>query len=256
MRRTIATALVALLCSGAAWAAPFKVLILVGDARSPEPGLVEANAKVGAHTFEFEQVVIEGGEFDGDMRGADIVYFPWNGPGHDGAYYMAESADAFRAWVEEGGAVYVAAFDDNYTDPDGNQVGAWMPIADHPVLVQNTGDADVDITADGDASGLFSDPNAVDMNAITLDDNFAGLDDDWVILADRADNGEPAACYLPYGKGIYLEVCADTRDAGRAAAAEPLYANILLFLANYVDDSLAVDAGGKLTTTWSALRAR
>ncbi len=256
MKRSIVTALAALLCAGGAWAGSFKVLILIGDARTQEPPLVEENAKVGAHSFEFEQVIIEGGEFDGDMRDADIVYFPWNGPGHDGSYYMAESADAFRDWVEAGGAVYVAAFDDNYTDPDGNQVGAWMPIDDHPVLVQNTGDSDVNITAEGDASGLFSDPNDVNMNAITLDDNFAALDDDWVILAERADNGEPAACYLPHGAGVYLEVCADTRDGGRAAAAEPLYGNILFFLANYVDSSLDVDAAGKLTTTWGALRAR
>ena len=169
---------------------------------------------------------------------------------------MAESADAFRDWVEAGGGAYVAAFGDNYTDPDGNPVGARMPIEDHSVLVQNTGDADVDITAEGDASGLFRDPSAVNMNAITLDDTFAALDDDWVILAERADNGEPAVCYLSHGYGVYLEVCADTRDGGRAAAAEPLYGNILFFLANHVENSLGVDATGRLTTSWGALRAR
>ena len=68
--------LVAFLCAGGAWAGSFRVLILIGDARTQEPPLVEANAKAGVHSLEFEQVIIEGGELDGDMRGAYIVYFP------------------------------------------------------------------------------------------------------------------------------------------------------------------------------------
>ena len=242
--------------ASAAWAGSFKVLILVGDARSGESAALQANTKVGPHTFSFEEVVIEGGTFDGDFRGADIVWFPWNGPGHDGNYFMDGSEEAFVQWVEEGHGVWISAFDDNYRDPNGDQVGSWMPIDKHPITVMNTGDSDVDITAEGEASGLFSDPNNVDMNAITLDDNFANLDSDWVILATRADNKQPAATYLPWGKGIYLEVCIDTRDAARLAAAEPLLPNGLLFLANYLEEARAVDPAGKLATTWGDVKTR
>ncbi len=251
MKRLIAYSLCGLLSASAAFAVDLSVLVLIGDVREQETPILDTLTSIDGHTFSYEKVVIEGGSFDGDLRGADILYFPWNGPGHDGTYLMEGSEDAVASWVEGGGMVWISAFDDNYTDADGAQVGGWLPST---VTVQNTGDSDIDVTADGDASGLFSKPNAVDLNAMTLDDNFADLDASWTIYANRADNGSPAVCSLEHGKGIYLEACIDTRDAGRGATAAPLMENGLFFLAERAASTTAVDAQGKTATAWATLK--
>jgi hypothetical protein len=244
------------LASVEAWAGNFKVLVLIGDARQQESPILTKFNSVGGHTFTFEEVKIEGGTFDGNFRGAQIVWFPWNGPGHDGGYFMGGTEAAFKDWVKKGGAVWIAAFDDNYRDPAGKQVGGWMPIDEHPVVVQNTGDSDVQVTPEGDKSGLLAKPNKVDLNTLTLDDNFANLDKSWVVLATRKDNGQPAAAYLKYGRGIYVEVCYDTRDAARAAAASSLLENGLSFLAAQIGGGLAVAPNAKAATTWAAMKTR
>lgn len=251
MKRLTAYSLCGLLAASAAYAANLNVLVLIGDVREQETPILDTLTSVADHNFTYEKVVIEGGSFDGDMRGADILYFPWNGPGHDGGYLMQGSEDSVSSWVEAGGMVWISAFDDNFTDADGAQVGGWLPSS---VTVENTGDSDIDTTADGDASGLFSNPNAVDLNAMTLDDNFANLDAAWTIYATRVDNGSPAVCSLEHGSGLYLEACIDTRDAGRGATAAPLMENGLFFLAERIANSTAVDAQGKITTAWAALK--
>lgn len=242
--------------SASAFAGNFKVLLLVGDARSKEMGVLEATTSVGGHTFSYEQVLIEGGKFDGNMRGAQIVWMPWNAPGHDGLYFMDGSETAFKDWVKAGGAVWISGFDDNYKDAAGKQVGGWMPIDESPVTVLNTADSDIALTPDGEKSSLFTTPNKVDLNALTLDDNFADLDSKWVVLGKRADNNQPAICYLPYGKGVYLEACIDTRDDARTAAAKPLMENALVFLAAMLGTPTAVEPSGKLATSWGVVKSR
>jgi hypothetical protein len=249
-------ALLLAILASSAWAGRFKVLVLNGDARNQESPIVQSFKKVGDHSFEFEEVKIEGGKFDGNMRGAQIVWMPWNAPGHDGNYFMGGAEEAFSKWVQEGGVVWISAFDDNYRDPNGKQIGSWMPIDKHPVVVMNTGDSNVTITPEGDKSGLFAKPNKVDMNAVVLDDNFSALDKDWAVLATRDDNKQPAVCSLVWGKGLYLEACIDTRDAGLAGAAKPLIENGLLYLANIVSSGLAVEPSGKLTIPWAQLKQR
>ncbi|MBM3213792.1 hypothetical protein FJZ36_02605 [Candidatus Poribacteria bacterium] len=257
MRRTVALAVAAMALVGStAWAANFKVLILIGDARSKEMDALEAIKSAGAHNFTYERVVIEGGTFDGNMRGAQIIWMPWNAPGHDGLYFMAGSEAKVRDWVKAGGGIWISAFDDNFKDAAGKQVGGWMPIDEHPVTVQNTADSDVEITADGAKSGLFSKPNAADMNAMVLDDNFAGVDKSWVVLAKRKDNGEVAAAYLPYGKGVYVTACIDTRDDGRTEPAKPLLGNGLFFIASMLSAVTPVEPEGRLAATWAGFKSR
>lgn len=240
-----------------AYAADLKVLALIGDARNQEVPILKATTKLGNHNFTHEDVVIEGGKFDGNLRSANILWFPWNGPGHDGLYFMEGSEDAVKTWVRNGGAVWVSAFDDNFKDANGSQVGGWMPLDESPAIVQNTGDAEVELTADGQKSPLFTTPNAVDMNAPVLDDNFANVGGAWVVLATRKDNQQPAVAYLPYGKGVYLTACIDTRDAARATSAKPLMENALLFLGDWATSgTTAVEPHGRLTTTWSSLKTR
>ena len=271
MKKTLLFSLIMAVVTVPAFCAQYNVLVIVGDSHvDAEAQYLQTLNNVEGISFSYEVVHINsdlgnrgtkdavnfGKEIEkGNIKLSDyqIIWFTWNGPGHDGGYFMEGAEDAVKEFVKNGGVVWMGAFDNNFNDPDGNQVGGWFPIDEHPVTIMDTGDAPVKITSDGDSSGLFSKPNKVDMNAITLDDNFANVDKDFVILATRTDNNQPAAFVLHYGKGAYVEVCYDTRDAGKLEAAKPLLENGLYYCATLVK-SAAVDPGSKLPITWGEIK--
>jgi hypothetical protein len=184
-----------------------------------------------------------------------LVYFTWNGPGHDEAYFIKGAEDALKSWVENGGVVWMDAFDDNYTDEQGNQVGLWMPVDQYPVTIANTGDSDIEVTPEGTATGIFTTPNAVDLAALTLDDNFTNLAPQYVVLANRTDGNGAAAIQLAYGKGYYVGMCIDTRDAARLEAAKPMIENALFYLAKLVAMASApVNPHHSLSTTLGSIK--
>ena len=252
------------------FAVPFEVLVINGDSEGEtnEAPVVMSKTDIEGNTFAFTQLNIGPGSNRPpsgavnlqDVIGStinlsdyQIIWFTWNGPGHDGSYFMEGVEDGFLSWVKNGGFIYMSAFDDNFTDANGNQVGSWMPIDEFPLAVDNTADSDVEITAEGESSPIFSTPNAITvdiLNSMVLDDNFhPDNPDDWTIFATRADNGQPAVCYLPYGKGGYVEACIDARST--FPASEPLVENVLNFMASGVT---AVAPEGKLSTTWGSLK--
>ena len=262
-----------LVLTPAVLAQQFKVLIVIGDSYSEgEANYVQSLTSVENFTFAFDVVYVNsdvgnrgsaqavnfGEEIEkGNINLSDyqIIWFTWNAPGHDNGYFMEGAEDAIREWVKNGGVLWMGAFDDNYRDQNGNQIGGWFPIDEHPVQVQNTSDAGVKITDEGEKSGLFSKPNKVDMDAIILDDNFANVDDAFIVLAERQDNGQPAAFVLPYGKGFYVEVCYDTRDAGKLEVAKPLLENGLYYCVSLIK-SAPVDPMDKLPAIWGEIKAR
>ena len=253
-----------------AWAKDFKVLILNGAADGMnEASRLKSFTEVEGNTFTFDEIginwqgntlpvpgsivlgeAVEKGEVH--FMQYDIIWFTWNGPGHDGDYFMEGTEEAMLEFVKAGGGVWVSAFDDNYRDQNGSQIGGWMPLDEFPATIQNTADSAVEITAQGEASGLFDTPNKVDVDALLLDDNYAGLGDGYVILAERADNGEPAAFQLPYGKGSYVGVCIDAR--GTFPAAEPLLENGLAYFAR-LKIGMSVDTAGKLAAMWGEIKS-
>lgn len=270
MKRALLFSLIMAVMAVPALSAQYNVLVILGDSSAQgEADYLKTLNNVEGISFSFEVVPIGpnsnrppagavefGKEVEkGNINLSDyqIIWFTWNGPGHDGSYFMEGVEDAIKEFVKNGGVVWMGAFDDNYRDPDGNQVGGWFPLDEHPVTIMNTGDSPVKITPEGESSGLFSKPNKVDMDAITLDDNFASVDKDFVILATRTDNNQPAAFMLPYGKGAYVEVCYDTRDAGRLEAAKPLLENGLYYCAMLVK-SAAVEPNDKLPTMWGEIK--
>ena len=250
------------------YAAHFEVLLINGDSEGAlkEAPVVKTKTEVGGHTFAFTEINIGpnsnrppagAGDID-DFIGKDvfladfqIIYFSWNGPGHDGSYFMEPVEDVFLAWAEAGGMVYMSAMDDNFP----NAPGAWMPTDKFPLIIDNTGDAEGKITAEGQASTIFSKPNAItegDISSWILDDNFRpGNARDWEIYAERGDNGQPVVCFLQYEKGGYLQACIDARTT--FPAAEELVENVLFFLAER-SPGLAVKPAGKLATTWGEIR--
>lgn len=260
-----------LLIGNIAVADHFKVLVVVSDSSSTsEAAAVQSFAQVAGHTFEYTEInfatggtrPIAGGLIpadeveDGNLDWFEyqIIWFTWNGPGHDGDYFMAETEEDLLKFVEDGGVIYMSAFDDNYTDPSGNQIGGWMPIDEFPCFVDNTADSEVEITPEGEATTLFSVPNELDegdLGALTLDDNLAPASEAYISLANRTDNDKPAIVMLPYGKGAYVECCIDARSS--FPAATPLVENMLFYIANLTVPE-AVEPVGKLQTLWGKMK--
>jgi hypothetical protein len=255
--------LVTLLCSNFAIAQ--KALILVGDTYvEPEAGLV----KVTIATKGFDSDIVKINSDPNNRGWADatdpttidfskyaLAYFTWNAPGHDLAYFMKGTEQAFRKWVENGGIVWLDAFDDNFIDENGNQAGLWFPIDQYPAKVINTADSDVEVTQAGKDIELFSYPNVVDLTALTLDDNFTEMAPEYVVLATRTDGNGAAAFQLKYGKGYYVGMCIDTRDAARLAAAAPLIQNALVYATKLLLLSASpVTSQKSLSVTWSEIK--
>jgi hypothetical protein len=260
-----------LLWNASVWARDFKVLILNGatDGKNNEASRLKAFGQVEGNTFTFDEIdinwqgnthpiagsivigeAVENGEVD--FMQYDIIWFTWNGPGHDGDYFMEGSEEAMLEFVKEGGGIWISAFDDNYRDQNGNQIGGWMPIDEFPATISNTGDSPAKITPEGEASGLFDKPNKIDLDPYTLDDNYASLGNEYIILAERTDNSQPAAFRLPYGKGSYVGVCIDARST--FPAAEPLLENGLAYFAR-LKVGISVEPADKLAATWGEIKS-
>lgn len=255
--------------------AEYKVLVIASDNYTESGGEIDyitSLTTIEGYNFSYEVLKInpnEGNrgwadaidlstlseaEIKDTLSQTDILFFTWNGPGHDGAYLMKGTENAVREWVQNGGVVWMDAFDDNFKDDQGNYIGLWFPVDEYPAQIANTGDSDVEVTPEGEASGLFSKPNTVDVNALTLDDNFAGDLTGYTILANRADGKGAAAIQLAYGAGYYVGMCIDTRDAGRVEAAKPLIENALYYCAKLKSSVTAVEPSDKLSTTWGEIK--
>jgi len=263
----------------------YEMLLLNGnsDAKLHEAALVRGKTKLGGHTFAITEVDIATGGFRmilGSVNLKDeigsniilsdfqIVWLTWNCPGYAWRYQMEGVEEDFLNWVKAGGYLYMSAFDDGFTDADGNQIGKWMPIDEFPVTVDDTGaNTNVKITEEGKKSIIFSEPNKIsenDLSDMVWDDNLHPENpDDWVIFATREDNGQPAVCYLPYHNGGYVEACLGSESnlnsyptcAKMKGDAVPLVENVLYFMAEEIS-SEAVKPTGRLTTTWGNLKSK
>lgn len=249
------------------FAAQYEVLVINADSEGEanEAPVVMSKTDIAGNTFSFTQLNIGPGSNRppsdavvlSDAIGADvnlsdyqIIWLTWNGPGHDGSYFFEGVEDDFLSWVENGGFIYIAAFDDNFTDADGNQIGGWMPIDEHPATISNTGDSELTLTAEGEATGIF---DGVDLSGLVLDDNFANTAPAYTILATRDDNSEPAAIQLDYGAGAYIEVCVDARST--FPAAEPMVENLLAYMAELSAAVTSVQPADKLSAIWGSLKS-
>ncbi len=256
-------ALLVLLCSEGVNAQ--RALILVGDTYvEPEAELV----KTIIASAGYESDIVKINSNPGNRGWADaidpatidftkyaLIYFTWNGPGHDSAYFMKGTEQAIRKWVENGGIVWMDAFDDNFKDDNGNQVGLWFPIDKYPAKVLNTADSSIEVTEAGKKTGIFTTPNNVDLEALVLDDNFAEQSPEYVVLANRTDGNGIAAFQIQYGKGYYIGMCIDTRDAARLTASTPMIQNALTYILNLVTLSASpVNPQKSLSATWGEIK--
>ncbi|MBD3182126.1 hypothetical protein GF312_07535 [Candidatus Poribacteria bacterium] len=268
MRYLLISVFIILIVSGLAFSEDFNVLVILGDqSAQAEAAVVESFDTVEGNNFNFTELNIATGgtrpiaggvipaEEEINWSEYQMIWFAWNGPGHDGDYFMEGTEEDLVSFVENGGVIYFSAFDDNYRDPEGNQIGGWLPIDEFPCGVDNTGDANAEITPEGEATVLFSVPNKIDdadLSALVLDDNLAPAADEYVVLATRTDNNQPAAVMLPYGKGAYVHVCIDARST--FPAATDLVENLLNYMAN-LTVPMAVEPNMKLYTIWGNIKS-
>lgn len=248
------------------FAADFNVLVINADSEGEvnEASVVISKTDVEGNTFSFDQlnigpdsnrppsdavVLSDAIGTDVDLSDYQIIWLTWNGPGQDGSYFMEGVENDLLSWVENGGIIFMSAFDDNFADADGNQIGAWMPIDEHPASISNTSDSELTVTAEGEATGIFE---GVDLSGLVLDDNFATDDPGYTILATRDDNDEPASIQLDYGAGAYIEVCVDARAT--FPAAEPMVENLLGYMAELSSAVTPVQPADKLSTTWGSIK--
>ncbi len=228
----------------------FRVLVVVGDNRSGEPAILESLTKIEGLEFQFTTVHInDNPDNRGDANNAvklssivlsdyDIIWFTWNAPGHDGAYFLEDADRAVRDFVHKGGIVWASAMDNNVTPPDGVHTtepqwrGDWMPVNRHPVRVINSKDSNVRVTDDGQKTGLFTWPHSVNVDTLVTDDHWVTNDASYRKLAIREDNSDAVSLQLQWGDGYYVTFAVDTRDSHRTTMARPLIENALCYLAN------------------------
>ena len=174
----------------------FNVLVVVGDTRTVEPAILSGFTDVEGNTFRFRTVTINPNPSNyGDPASAinlgsldlsdyDIIWFTWNGPGHDKEYFLETTEAAVRDFVTEGGTLWASAMDDNI-NANGTWRGNWLPVETHSIRVVGSEDANVTITPAGQASGLFSWPNKIDPNVLITDDHWVTDDPIYRILGTR-----------------------------------------------------------------------
>jgi hypothetical protein len=224
--------------------AVINVLIVVGDSRTTEHEILQEFKIMEGNNFAFKVVHINPNTDNYgnpeatklsriDLSQFDILWFTWNGPAHDREYFVADADALIRNFVARGGVVWASAMDDNIIEGRGWR-GTWMPVDRHRIRVVNSSDVGVLITAFGNTSGLFSQPNRINVDALVTDDHWVTRDKAYQHLAVRRDNSDPVGIQLSWGDGHYVTFAIDTRDKARAQAARPLIQNALNYLAKLV----------------------
>ena len=221
-----------------------RVLVVVSDSRTSEHEALQEFEVMEGNNFAFDVVHINPNTDNRgnpeavnlsseDLSEYDVLWFTWNGPAHDREYFVADSDELIRNFVARGGVVWASAMDDNIIEGRGWR-GTWMPVHRHPVRVINSSDSGVLITAFGNTTGLFSQPNRVNVDALVTDDHWITADRAYAPLAVRKDNGDPVGLQLGWGAGYYVTFAIDTRNEARLQAARPLIQNALNYVAKLV----------------------
>ena len=228
----------------------FRVLIVIGDSRTSEPAILEVLTDIEGHKFDYHTVKINPNPDNyGDPNNAvklssiilseyDIVWLTWNAPAHDRQYFVEDADEAIKDFVRRGGIIWASAMDNDIVPPDGVHThesawrGDWLPVDQHPIRVVNSSDINVNITNEGQRTGMFTWPNKVDANTLVTDDHWVTDDPAYTKLAIRTDNRDAVGVQLRWGEGYYVTFALDTRDAAKTSLAKTLIENALCYLAN------------------------
>lgn len=221
--------------------------VLVVDAMA-EPGLefqsLSDNVKeIQGETVNYTQTTSSKLK-DENLGDYDVVWLGWNCSSDDGNYFRDKDADVIATYVSDGGILLTSASDNNGWRSD------WLPAS---VTVLDTGDYDLEITDEG--KELFSNPNNVKPSDPIMDERYSAIDKSWTVLAWGAGmkGNEAGAIQISHGKGLYVLVSLDNRNAGNTQINLPLMENMMNY-AKKMKKGLSVDHHGKLATTWGRVK--
>ena len=223
----------------------FNVLVVVGDNRTTEPAILESLRNLEGNNFKYDVIKVNpnsdnwGDPYNAerlserDLSFYDIIWFTWSAIGHGGEYFIADAEILIKDFVKRGGIVWASAMDNSNT-PEGKWRGGWLPIDRYPIDVRDSRDINVNITEEGNKTGIFTWPHKVDPNALVTDDHWVPRNrrHGYKILATRQDNEEPVGIQLRWGDGYYVALAIDTRDAVRSAQSKTFIENALCYLAS------------------------
>jgi hypothetical protein len=222
--------------------------VLVVDAAA-EPGLEfqslsDKIKEVRGEKVNYTQIVTANLKKE-TLKNYNAVWLGWNCTSDDGSYFRDPDADLIAAYVEAGGVLVTSASDNNGWKSD------WLPAA---VTVLDTGDYDLEITKEG--KELFGNPNEVKPAEPIMDERYSAIDKKWTVLAWGVgmEGSEAGAIQIAPGKGLYLLVSIDTRNAGNTQINFPLMENMLNYAITYVKKGAVVEPRDKLTTVWGKIK--
>lgn len=179
-----------------------------------------------------------------NLSSYDMVIFGTHGIGGWGSYHLDGVEQDLIDYVADGGFVLVQTSDDGFYQ------GGMFPVE---LAMRESGDHDIEITPEGEASGIFDTPNAID--DIIEDDSYLDVEAPWVVLATSADSGTPHTLSLRHGDGEYVVTSSRGEEEAQAAANVPFVENIITYLVARVQ-ARPVEPAGKLAVAWGTLRAR
>jgi len=174
-----------------------------------------------------------------------VIWLGWNGTSDDGSYYREDDGGLIADYVEAGGVLVASATDNNGWKSD------WLPAA---FTVLDTGDYSLEVTEEGEE--LFSNPNDANTDTPIMDEKYSAIDEAYTVLAwDKNMVGSRAgAIQIALGRGLYLMVSLDTRNAGNTQLCLELMENMLNYAIAHAKEAMAVKPLGKLATTWAGLK--
>ncbi|MDP6746747.1 MAG: hypothetical protein QGH37_06955 [Candidatus Poribacteria bacterium] len=179
-----------------------------------------------------------------NLKPYDMVLFGTHGIGGWGSYHLEGVEKDLISYVKDGGLILVHSSDDKFFKGD------MFPVE---LLMQENGDEDFEVTAEGRKLGIFDQPNKI--KNVIEDDTYQKVDKPWVVLAQSKGKNTPHTLQLKHGLGEYIVTpCRGDGNKGQAESNQPFFENLIHYLAKRVKQIQAVDSAHKLAVYWGEVK--
>ncbi len=248
MRSVLSLAAICALCASTCAWADMRALLYEYEASDQWYWQLvpDAAKKASGETIQYELTTDAQADMTlANLASYDMLLFGTHGIGGWGAYHLEGVEQDLIDYVAGGGFILVQTSDDAFYQ------GAMFPAE---LAMRESGDHDFEVTPEGEATGIFDTPNAID--DVIEDDSYMDVEAPWVVLATSADTDQPHTLSLRHGDGEYVVTSSRGEEEGQAAPNVPFVENVITYLVARIHETRPVEPGSKLATIWSALRAR
>ena len=205
----------------------------------------DAVKKASGETIQYELTTDAQADLTlANLRSYDMLLFGTHGIGGWGAYHLEGIEQDLIGYVAGGGFILVQTSDDAFYQ------GGMFP---EELAMREADDHDFEVTPDGEATGIFDTPNAID--DVIEDDSYLDVEDPWIVLATSADTGGPHTLLLRHGDGEYIVTSSRGEAEDQAAPNVPFVENVITYLVKRIRETRPVSPRGSLVVTWGALRS-